>query len=117
MITLREERHELWATPLPQGEQAPAAWLALREAEDAGRGPARRELREVIDELYQHGLVLRQIIERRTPGGAGAAAGPDAGRVVREVTALSSEKLPAETFRKPKGFSQTEFLTPRAEED
>ena len=62
-------------------------------------------MREAIDQLYEHGLVLRQIIERNGE------------RVVREVTALSRERIAPEVFQKPTGFSQTEILAPRPEAD
>ena len=110
-VTGLEERHEIWATPLPQGEPAPGAWQALRVVEDAGRGSARREVREAMDQLYEYGLVLRQIIERRGPGSP-PGGGSDNERVVREVTALSRESIPPEVFQKPTGFSQTEYLAP-----
>jgi hypothetical protein len=102
-LTRPEERHEVWATPVPPGERPPEAWQMLRAADDAGRGPVWREAREAIGQIQRHGLVLRQIIERR---------GPEKERVVREITALSRGSISPELFRKPAGFSQSEFLAP-----
>ncbi len=106
-----EERHELWTTPVPEGELQPVAWQVLRATEDAGRRSAPREVRQAIEPLYQRGLVLRQVVEWHGPGTG------DNGRVVREVSGLTREKIPPETFQKPAGLTQTEDLAPRPEEN
>jgi hypothetical protein len=103
IVMRSEERHEFWATPVPQGERSPKAWQELRAVEDAGWGSPWRETREAMAAMHEHGLMLRQIVERR---------GPEQVRVIREVTALSRQSISPETFRKPVGFTQSEFLAP-----
>ena len=110
-VARSEERHEFWATSLPEGEQPPVAWQALRVVDDAGRSSAPREARQAIEQMYQHGLVLRQIVEWHGPGAS------DSEKVVREVTELSRDSIPSDTFQKPAGLTQTEDLAPRSEEN
>ncbi len=111
-----EERHELWAASLPAEEAALLAWRDLRLTEDAGAGAARRDIREAMAPMYERGLFLRHIIERRDATGTGAAEVVESERVVREVTAISREEIAAGIFEKPPGFSETEFLAPGPDE-
>jgi hypothetical protein len=112
-VLRREERHEFWATPWP-GE-LPATWRAWRVAEDAGAAAERREVREVIDAMHGHGLMLRQLIERRDASAAPVETAASE-RVSREVTAFAREEIAAEVFQRPSGFSQSEFLAPLADD-
>ncbi len=108
-----EERHEVWITPWTPGEALPAAWQKLRLAEDSGLGVERVEIRDALEQIYQRGIVLRQLIERRATGGGAPAAGQVAlERVSREVTSFSRQDLPADTFEQPAGYARTEFLAP-----
>ena len=110
--TRRDERHEIWVTPWPEGDAAPVAWQLLRIAEDAGPGPDRQDIRDALEQIYQHGLVLRQLIERRTISGAVTAQRVEIERVTREVSSVGRQDLPPAVFEKPVGYAQTEFLAP-----
>jgi hypothetical protein len=115
--TRAEERHEFWAAAVPEGEEQPVAWQALRAADDAGRSAAPRETRAALEAVYRHGLVLRQIVERHGPGAPLQPGGPDTERIGREVTELSRENIPSEMFKKPAGLIPTEILAPVPEEN
>jgi len=104
-----EERHETWATALPWLEQVPGGWRAWRVAEDAGAAGARRELRAALDSLHGDGFILRHVVERRE---GPADAGNVTARVQREVTTLSEQLLPPETFERPAGYEIEEYLAP-----
>jgi hypothetical protein len=104
-----EERHETWATRLPWLDGVPPGWRAWRVAEDAGAAAERRELREALDALHEHGLVLRHLVERRTVADDALTE-----RVSREVTSVAEELLPPETFQRPAGYALSEFLAPPA---
>jgi hypothetical protein len=110
-----EERHEFWAAGLPGEETSLAAWRDLRVAEDAGIGAARRDIREAMASMYEHGLFLRHVIERLERSGAAEQA-VRGERTVREVTALNREPVPAELFARPTGYALTEFLAPGPDE-
>jgi hypothetical protein len=109
-----EERHEFHATPWGATLPSPRTWRAWRVAEDAGLGAERRELRDAIDSLHEHGLMLRHAIERRM--GAGEPEATPTERITREVTSLSVQKIEARVFVKPEGFTPAEFLAPVPED-
>lgn len=109
------ERHEFWATDALPADPGLAVWRERRVNEDAGTGAERALVQDVIGELHGHGLFLRHIVERRTMRPAGVAAGPDE-RIVREITRIDVQDVPPETFRRPAGLSDTEFLVPAPDE-
>lgn len=111
-----EERHEFWATAWPAGGEGLGTWRAWRVAEDAGAAAERREVRDAVDELYEHGFFLRQVIERRESTGTAPAAGAPVAKLSREVTAIRQESIPGTAFERPAGFSLSEYLAPSADD-
>jgi hypothetical protein len=110
-----EERHELWLAPLPDGPSGLQAWRERRINEDAGTGAARADVREAVARIYGEGLPLRHIIERREPAATAAAQSVPPERIVRAITQIDRQAIPADTFRKPTGLADTEFLAPSRE--
>lgn len=110
-----QERHEFWATDALPADPGLAVWRERRVNEDAGTGAERALVQDVIGEMHAHGLFLRHVIERRTARQAGVAAGPDE-RIVREITRIDVQDVPPDTFRRPAGLSDTEFLVPAPDE-
>jgi hypothetical protein len=111
-----DERHEFWAAALPAEESSLAAWRELRLAEDGGAGTARREIRDALAPMYEQGLFLKHIIERRDASFTGTVEVVEKERIVREVMEVSREEIDNAVFEKPAGFSQTEFLAPGPDE-
>lgn len=116
-----DERHEIWLVPWEEGEVVPVAWQKFRIMEDAGSGADRQEIQDAMARIYEHGLVIRQTIERRFESGgapddssaeeSGQGAGVE--RIVRDVTSFSRQDLSADVFEKPAGYRQAEFLAPQ----
>lgn len=112
-VVHHEEHHEFFAAPWTSVLQPPAVWRKWRIAEDAGLGADRREVREAMETLHQHGFMLLHQIERRVTGPTPNAA--DNEHVSREVTALSRETVDAGVFRRPDGLAPAEVLAPTPE--
>jgi hypothetical protein len=115
-IVSHDETYEFWATAWPGNGDDMATWRAWRVAEDAGASAGRRELRDAIDELYDKGFFLRQLIDRRVSANAPPAPDTSAAKLSREVTSLAMEAIPAAAFERPTGFTQSEYLAPPDDE-
>jgi hypothetical protein len=113
VVVRHEERHEFYAAPWSAVREQPVTWRAWRISEDAGVGAGRREVREAMEALHRHGLILRHSIERRV---SGAPDGPVTERISREVTSFARQELDARLFVKPEGFAPAEFLAPATDE-
>lgn len=111
-----EERHEFWAAALPGEEASLAAWRDLRIAEDGGIGAARRDIREAMASMHEHGLFLKHLVERRELTGPAAEQVAPGERTARELTALSREPVASDAFAPPTGYALTEFLAPGPDE-
>jgi hypothetical protein len=110
-----EERHELWAAAAPDAQFGLQAWRERRINEDGGTEPARAAVRDALALIYGQGLALRHIIERRELTAAAVAPDTPPERVVRAITQVSRQEIPADAFRKPTGLADTEFLAPTRE--
>jgi hypothetical protein len=111
-VSMTEERHEFWASDLPVDDPALSAWERLRAAEDSAGGPARRELAGALAAMREDRFLLRYSIERHRITAADTTEAVERERVQREITAVSVEEIPAETFAKPAGLLESEFLVP-----
>ena len=123
--TAVREQHEFWATAALQDDPAIQAYLANQLATPDGEDP-RREVEELAVRLHAHGLFLKHVLARKTSRAVSGVAEEmpampgmsDAGaeRVSREVIELRRATLMPADFELPKGYAETEFLAPAADD-